>query len=213
MTIVTSPFPPYQNLPIQPEFYKPNFFDIEAISFGLTTLVTTTENHNFSIGSQVRFHIPERYGTTELSNVTVIVRNIPQADQFTFDVQSTSFTPFIAEPFTATITNITQATNAVFTANNSFHLHDLVKIDEVLGMTQINEKKVSIIAANATSFTVFFDTTNYSAYISGGTAEFFPTYPKATVAAIGDINSGAINMDKTNQQLYIDGSFINISPE
>jgi len=41
-TVLSPPIPPYQNLPIESQFYQPSQFFISAISLGTTTTVTTT---------------------------------------------------------------------------------------------------------------------------------------------------------------------------
>jgi len=212
-TIVTSPFPAFQNLPIHANFYNPNFFQISGITRGLTTLFETSIPHNFFIGQEVRFIIPARYGTTELSGKTGIVVSIPSSDEFIVRIESTSFTPFIPSPYLATITGVSKGANASITANNSFRINDLVKFSDVTGMTEINGRTANVVTAFPTFFTVNISSSSFTTYISGGEAEFFPTYPLPYVLAIGDVNSGAINMDNSSQQLYINGSFINVSPE
>lgn len=75
---------------------------------------------------------------------------------------------------TATITNISQATQAVVTAVNTFTAGQYVFISEVTGMTQINGKNVLIVSATGTSFTIDVDTTVFSPYTSGGLATLSP---------------------------------------
>lgn len=74
----------------------------------------------------------------------------------------------------ATITNITQATQAVVTATNTFIVGEYVQFSLVGGMTQINGRIAQVVAATGSSFTVNIDTTTFSAYTSGGTATVMP---------------------------------------
>lgn len=213
MSIVTSPFPPYQNEVINSDYYTPNFFLISAITLGKTTAVTTSVDHNFSVGQLVRFRIPARYKTRELDNVEGTVVSVPTSTQLVCEIESSGFTPFVASPYVATITNITQAANPTITASNSFLIGDLVEFSGVTGMTEINGEIYKVLSGNSSSFVVQADTSSFSAYSADGTATFVPTYPSAYVLAIGDLNSGAINSDNSSQQLYINGSFRNVSPQ
>jgi hypothetical protein len=72
---------------------------------------------------------------------------------------------------TAPITAITAASSAVITAANSFINGQVVTIDDVVGMVEING--LSGIASNVspTGFTVAIDSTGFTPYVSGGTAE------------------------------------------
>ena len=72
--------------------------------------------------------------------------------------------------FPAIITNITQAAQAVVTANNQFIIGQSVMFSGVAGMTQINGLSPIIVAATPTQFTIALDTTGFSAYSSGGIA-------------------------------------------
>jgi len=72
------------------------------------------------------------------------------------------------------ITNITQAANAVLTVDASaFKVGDKVFIDFVSGMTEINKKTATILAATNTSITVDVDSTDYTAYVAGGALSKF----------------------------------------
>lgn len=94
------PVPPYTNPPINPQFYQPSRFVISAISLGLTTTVTTTEDMNYVIGQQVRLIIPPSYGSRGLNEKTGFVIAIPADDQVTLDIFSIGIDPFIASSAT-----------------------------------------------------------------------------------------------------------------
>lgn len=85
-----------------------------------------------------------------------------------------------------TITNISQAANASVTATHSFTSSDVgvtvVTFHGVVGMTQINGLSGVIQSVTSTtSFTVNIDSTNFSAYSSGGIANVITGAPANTV--------------------------------
>lgn len=135
--VISYPIPAYSNLPIKSQFYEPSRFVISAISMGFTTTITTSIDHNFSIGNLVRILIPPGDGATDLNNSSGYVLSIPASNQVVVGIDSTGI-------------------NA-FTDSN--------------------------------------------------------TQQSAQIMAIGDINSGATNTGRTDNQTYINGSFINISPQ
>jgi hypothetical protein len=95
-TVITPPVPPYQNLPIERRFYLPRRFVITAIALGLTTLVTTNFNNEYRIGQNVRFIIPNGFGTRQLNEQTGYVISLPALNQVEVEIDSLPFDPFIA---------------------------------------------------------------------------------------------------------------------
>jgi hypothetical protein len=70
----------------------------------------------------------------------------------------------------STITGITQASQAVISTVNTFAVGQLVTISGVNGMTELNGNTYTIAAATGTTITINVDSTNFTAYTSGGTA-------------------------------------------
>lgn len=102
-TVISYPIPAYQNLPIEPQFYKPSQFPITGITLGITTLVTMGESTNdvapnYVIGQQVRLIIPSAYGSRGLSGRSGIVISVPSSDTVEINIDSTGVDPFIASP-------------------------------------------------------------------------------------------------------------------
>jgi hypothetical protein len=95
MSVVTYPAPLYANLPIRQTF-SPDKFDIQAITLGKTTTVTTTTNHDYVVGQQVRFIIPVQYGTRQLNSIQGLITEIPSTNSFIVDINSVGFDTFIA---------------------------------------------------------------------------------------------------------------------
>jgi hypothetical protein len=85
-----------------------------------------------------------------------------------------------------TITNISQAANASITATHSFTSADIgvtvVTFHGIVGMTQLNTLSGVIQSVTSTtSFTVNINTTNFSAYVSGGIANVITGAPANTL--------------------------------
>jgi hypothetical protein len=96
---------------LNPFLYEPGVNFISAISTGTTTTVTTTSNHNFVVGQEIGFRIPNAFGTTQLnelpnnsipgSPVYYYVTAINSNTQFVCNVNSTGFTAFNTNPTVA----------------------------------------------------------------------------------------------------------------
>lgn len=69
-----------------------------------------------------------------------------------------------------TITGISQATQAVLTADNSLSAGQLIKITGVAGMTELNENVYLVVSANDTTITIAVDSSGFDPWTSGGTA-------------------------------------------
>ncbi len=70
---------------------------------------------------------------------------------------------------TFVITGITQATQAVLTATTTFQPGQSVLIENVNGMTQLNNNSYIVVANGGTTLTIDVDSTGFSPYVSGGT--------------------------------------------
>jgi hypothetical protein len=84
----TGPIAPYNNVPIEPEWYQPRRFVISAISLGTTTTVTTTTDMDYVIGQEIRLIIPPSYGSRQLNESTGFVIALPADDQVTVNIDS-----------------------------------------------------------------------------------------------------------------------------
>ncbi len=94
-TVISYPVPLYANVPIHAEYYQPSRYAISAITLGLTTIVTTSTDHNYVIGQLVRLLIPQGYGTIQLSNQVAYVISIPAANQVTLNISSAGMDAFV----------------------------------------------------------------------------------------------------------------------
>jgi len=211
-TVVSYPIPAYSNVPIEPQFYEPSRFVISDIIIGLTTVVTTSVNHNYVIGQEVRLLVPVPYGSFQLNNLSGFVISIPAANQVEINIDSSFANAFDDDPFVANISGATKALQCVLTVDEPVY-GPSVFISGVGGMTQLNGNVYSILSQNATSITIAVNSTLFSTYTAGGTAETFPAYSLTPqIIAIGDSNSGQININAKVQNIFVPGSFTNISP-
>jgi hypothetical protein len=80
--------PPYNNPPINPQYYAPNFFFISTIALGQTTLITATKNMNYAIGQLCRLIIPPSFGCRQLNEQQGFVLSIPNPNQVELSIDS-----------------------------------------------------------------------------------------------------------------------------
>lgn len=113
--IISYPIPAYQNLPIRADFYSPSVFTIEDIDLGVNTLITTSTDHNYVVGQQVRVLIPPTFGSYQLNNQQGIVLEVPASDQVLTSIDSSvnvnefiSATPTIQSPQIVAIGDVNQ---------------------------------------------------------------------------------------------------------
>lgn len=80
-----------RHMPIQ--IYKPFICNIIAITQALNAVVTVSIAHGFTVGNQVQFFIPPRYGMSQINFMKAIVIAL---DTFTVtvNINSTNFDPF-----------------------------------------------------------------------------------------------------------------------
>ncbi len=98
--VISYPIPAYSNVPIEAQFYQPSQFFISDITLGQTTTVTTTVDHNYVIGQQVRLLIPPSFGCIQLNNQTGFVITIPADDEVELDICSIGGDSYIASSAT-----------------------------------------------------------------------------------------------------------------
>lgn len=88
MSAITGPIALYNNLPINAQYYQPSQFFISTITLGTTTTITTTVDHNYVIGQQIRLIIPPTFGCRQLNEQTGFVLSIPSATQVVVSINS-----------------------------------------------------------------------------------------------------------------------------
>lgn len=108
-----------------------------------------------------------------------------------------------------TVTNISNAANASVTATHSFTSADIgvtvVTFHGVVGMTQINTLSGVIQSVTSTtSFTVNIDSTNFSAYSSGGIANVITGAPANTLYSNVSLPTAEANLGVLGVRLGTD---------
>lgn len=84
----TAPIAPYNNVPIEPDFYQPRSFIISDVTLGQVTTITTTTDMDYVIGQQIRLIIPQLFGCRQLNEQTGYVIEIPQSNQVIVNIDS-----------------------------------------------------------------------------------------------------------------------------
>lgn len=210
---ITPPIAPENNPPITPQYYQPNRFIISSITNGQTTIVTTSVNHNYVVGQEVRLIIPSTYGARQLNETKGLVLSIPAPNQVVLNINSSNADSFISTNVQTVITGASNAVFCVLTTNNNFSVGQYVLISGVSGMTQLNGNNYLITAQSPTTLTINVNSSGFGAYTSGGNCYLVgANLTQSQILAVGDINSGQINTGRTGNITYIPGSFINISP-
>ena len=119
--------------------------------------------------------------------------------------------PQFYQPSRFQISNISIGvqTTVTTTVNQNYVIGQLVRliIPNGYGCTQLTNRTAYVIAIPAANqVTLDLNSKTASAFINAGRA----TPPQ--IVAVGDVNTGAINIEPNPEILNIPGSFINISP-
>jgi hypothetical protein len=94
---IQGPVPPYSNVNINAQYYAPQVFIITAVNLGFTTTITTSVNHDYVIGQEVRLNIPPTFGCRQLNQLTGFVLSIPSANQVVTTINSSqNVDPFVS---------------------------------------------------------------------------------------------------------------------
>jgi len=96
--LMFGPIAPENNPPIHPQYFRPKEYNIDSITNGVTTLVTTTTAHDYVVGQLVRLLISQIFGARQFNEQTAYVINIPSNTSITLALDSSSFDLFHANP-------------------------------------------------------------------------------------------------------------------
>lgn len=113
----------------------------------------------------------------------------------------------ISSGVTTTVTTL-----PAFGVNNNYVIGQQIRfnIPPLFGIRQLNGQQGYVIGLPATNQVIVNINTSqgYDSFISNPIGANTPP----SIIAIGDVNTGPININPTNSQTYVQGSFINISP-
>lgn len=99
--VISYPIPPFQNFPINDEYYTPSRFVIAAVTLGETTIITTSVAHDYVVGQEVRLIIPPSFGCRQLNQSRGFVLSIPSTTQVEVTINSLrNVDPYIASSAT-----------------------------------------------------------------------------------------------------------------
>lgn len=102
-------------------------------------------------------------------------------------------------------------TTVTTSVDHNYVVGQLVRllIPQPNGSFQLNELTAYVISIPTTNEVILdLDSTYASPFVASSPSDQFVPL----IVAAGDINTGAINTGRSNNQTFIDGSFINISP-
>lgn len=97
---INGPIPPYNNPPIQPQFYQPKQYFIASIGLGVITYVTTSFPNDFVIGQLVRLVIPPTFGARQLNQASGYVTAIISPTELQLNIDSSQSDPLISSSAT-----------------------------------------------------------------------------------------------------------------
>ena len=104
MSGIVGPVALYNNYPINADYYEPSRFEITDITRGRTTFITTSVEHNYTIGQQIRVLLPSEFGMYQINNQQGMVVDIPATDEVEVTINSSFYDPYLS----ATSTNVPQ---------------------------------------------------------------------------------------------------------
>lgn len=158
--------------------------DIEAPEYDDQELVAITAGSTYQLVKRYGEGTPLAIGRPIRSlfkpvagTVLVGIRNPITGDHqiSQWSVDNTTGVVTMSANKTRPITGITQAPTAVLTVgSHAFLPGEFVHISGVSGMTQINGQRAEVLSSGGSTITVNINTSTYSAYTSGGTANTNP---------------------------------------
>lgn len=162
-------------------------------------VVTTTGNHGYLDGLYVRLNI-SGFGMSQVNGNVYLIK-VLSPTTFSIGIDTTSFEPFVPTSSNS-ISAITNANPVVVTVGaNNFYAGQKVAIEGVVGMVEtvdgfnftINGKILPILNRTSTTISFNLDTTQYSAYGSGGTVS---TIEVPQVIPVGEVATTLLMAEK-----------------
>jgi hypothetical protein len=137
---------------LYPFLYAPGVAYLEAITTGTTTTIVTTAPHNFVVGQEVAFRIPQSWGTTQLNSLPN--NTTPGSPIYAYVISVTDATTFVV--------NVNSTGYTAFNTNQTIASVPGLSFPQVLAVGDVNTGGVAISSGSALyppPYTVFTGTT------------------------------------------------------
>ncbi len=123
---------------LYPYLYFPGETVISAITLGTTTTIDTTDAHNFVVGQEVAFRIPNDWGTTQLNSLPNTLS--PGSPVYGYVIAVTDYNTVVV--------NIDSSAYTAFTSNVSFSGAAGRSLPQIVAVGDVNTGGVAISAGS-----------------------------------------------------------------
>ncbi len=123
---------------LYPSLYFPGWNVITAMTLGTTTIVNTTSAHNFVVGQEVAFRIPNLWGTIELNSLPNT--QIPGSPIYGYVVAVTDYNTVVV--------NINSTSYTAFDTNQTFAAYPGEQWPQIVAVGDVNTGGVQISAGS-----------------------------------------------------------------
>ncbi len=122
-----------------PYLYFPGVAFISSITLGTTTTVDTTDAHNFVVGQEVAFRIPQQWGTVELNSLPNTL--VPGSPVYGYVVAVTDYNTVVV--------NIDSSAMTAFNSNQTVANVPGLSYAQIVAVGDVNTGGVQISAGSA----------------------------------------------------------------
>jgi hypothetical protein len=127
---------------LYPFLYLPGDNVVSAVTLGNTTTIQTTMYHNFEVGQEIAFRVPNQWGTTQLNSLPNLV--IPGSPIYGYVVSITDNWTFVC--------NINSSAYTAFTTNIAVLNVPGLTFAQVVPVGDVNTGGLSIYTAGVNGF-------------------------------------------------------------
>jgi len=124
---------------LYPYLYFPGTAVISAITLGTTTIIDTTDAHNFVVGQEVAFRIPSQWGTTELNSLPNTL--VPGSPVYGYVIAVTDYNTVVV--------NINSSAYTAFTSNQTVASVPGLSYAQIVAVGDVNTGGVQISSGSA----------------------------------------------------------------
>lgn len=124
---------------LYPYLYFPGQTFISAITTGTTTTIDTTDSHNFVVGQEVAFRIPQQWGTVELNSLPNTL--VPGSPVYGYVIAVTDYNTVIV--------NIDSTAYTAFNSNQTVASVPGLSYAQIVAVGDVNTGGVAISSGSA----------------------------------------------------------------